>query len=986
MRYLTVLLLATTTLAADQFYVMPYDVDPAIEIDARIDDWENVPNVIVMDTADHVTFGKEALSGPDDLHATVRLAWRAGGVFIAAEVVDDRVQNPYVGFDMWKGDHVNLLLDFVPGSNPDQSRMGEGQAHIGISPGNFRPGDIDATTAEVVVFRPKGLPNEGARVASRRTDNGYVVEAFVPAAQLGIESLVMNKDANFEVAVSDSDGEPAHQDTMITGAPLAWEYVRARLRPMVFGDGNGKGKMPAREQALAQTLSIPAGGRESIVFQAEAPPAGRAPFLFFRARIDTPNVAGSSANAMRITLNGMPLDRDTLSNRPASSTLLNGMELAFVGGDGKIRVNYAPDFDAVDRHTDYQLLDNVKACEYEFNIAALAAEGDNELVFENISAARTENPMHILIGDVTWRVRAPEPEPTYAPAPTGPLAVIEPLAVTGRTYQSQSSGATIRVTTGSRAFDIASRFSTPDGKWNTSGNALFSHERHVDEHDRWLIVHDTFTNRTDNNLPIMQEHTATIGDDVQGVWLGGMFSRSARSRKALSENPSIYGQDSEAGIGMIALNDTFRVHIEQITADGMITLADRALVIPPGETYTAQWLIVPTPEPDFWRFINTARQQMGVNFTLDLVFSFVFRDVATYDWSDQTLRSYVENKSTNYIVRSFERNYLGSRPAHGYAFQQVPLDRWHAFVKRMNETLPDNVLTAAYMHCFLDAHENAAELFADDAKIDAQGHHIDYGGRYSYLKAFIPTLDNAYGRMFARNLDILLDEVDVDGIYWDEFTTSRGEYVYNMWDRRSGDINPRTFQLDRLKGSTALISRDFRAAMVRRIRESGPVYISGAPHTRTLAKMNIHAFTETGSISNCTRMLLYSPIALGDHLTERKFTDAYHVMLRALDYGNLYAWYSMTIFPIHKTLVEHMYPFTPIELHEGYLIGEERILTNRSGLFGWGNDSDFVAHVYDRDGKETDTIAVPRVVRDGKAYAEVRLPEGYAAAIVRKDK
>jgi hypothetical protein len=983
MRYLTVLLLATTALAADDFYVTPYDVDPAIEIDARLDDWENVPNAIVMNTAEHVTFGKEAWSGTDDLSATVRLAWRAGGVFIAAEVIDDRVQNPYVGFDMWKGDHVNLLLDFVPSTKPEQTRMGEGQAHIGISPGNFRPGDIDATAAEVVVFRPKGLPNEGARVASRRTDNGYVVEAFVPAAQLGIDALEMNKDANFEVAVSDSDGEPAHQDTMITGAPLAWEYVRARLQPMVFGDGNGKGQMPAREQALADSLAIPAGGRETIVFQAEAPPEGRAPFLFFRARIDTPNVGGSSANAMRITLNGKPLDRDTISNRPASSMLINGMELAFVGGGGKIRVNYAPDYDAVDRHTDYQLLDNVKACEYEFNVAALAAEGDNELVFENVSAAREDNPMRIVVGDVTWRVRTPEPEPTYAPAPTGPLTLFEPLAVAGRTYHTQSRDATLTVATGDRAFDIASRFSTPDGKWNTSSNAYFDHQRRVDEHDCWLIVSDTFTNRTEDNLPIMQEHTASIGQDVQGVWLAGMFSRTPRSRTARADNPSIYGQDGQAGIGMVALNDEFRVHVEQITADGAITLADRTLVVPPGETYTAQWLIVPTPQPDFWQFINTARQQMEVNFTLDLAFSFVFGDAATYEWSDEVLRNYVENKSTNFIARSFERTYKG-RPAHGFAFQQVPLDHWRAFVTRMNETLSDDVLTAAYVHCYLDAHEDATELFADDVKIDAQGHQIDYGGRYSYLKAFIPTLENAYGRMFAHTLDILLDDVGVDGIYWDEFTTSRGEYIYNMWDRHSGDINPRTFALDRLKGSTALISRDFRAAMTRHIRQRGPLYINGAPHTRTLGEMNIPAFTETGSISNCTHMLLYSPIALGDHHTERKFTDAYRVMLRALDHGCLYAWYNMSIFPTHKTLVEHMYPFTPIELHEGYVIGKERILTNRSGLFGWGDASDFVVHVYDRDGKQTDEIAVPRILRDGKAYAEMRLPEGYAAAIVRK--
>jgi len=83
------------------------------------------------------------------------------------------------------------------------------------------------------------------------------------------------------------------------------------------------------------------------------------------------------------------------------------------------------------------------------------------------------------------------------------------------------------------------------------------------------------------------------------------------------------------------------------------------------------------------------------------------------------------------------------------------------------------------------------------------------------------------------------------------------------------------------------------------------------------------------------------------------------------------------------TLTTYMFPITPVELHAGWIVGEERILTNRSGLFGWGDRSEFTARVFDRVGRETTEITVPRVIRDGAAYAEVRIPEGYAAAIIR---
>ena len=79
-----------------------------------------------------------------------------------------------------------------------------------------------------------------------------------------------------------------------------------------------------------------------------------------------------------------------------------------------------------------------------------------------------------------------------------------------------------------------------------------------------------------------------------------------------------------------------------------------------------------------------------------------------------------------------------------------------------------------------------------------------------------------------------------------------------------------------------------------------------------------------------------------------------------------------------------MFPFTPIELHAGYVIGKERILTNRSGLFGWGDDALFDIYVFDRVGKQTEGGEGQRIVRNGRAYAELRIPEGFSAAVVRK--
>ena len=98
----------------------------------------------------------------------------------------------------------------------------------------------------------------------------------------------------------------------------------------------------------------------------------------------------------------------------------------------------------------------------------------------------------------------------------------------------------------------------------------------------------------------------------------------------------------------------------------------------------------------------------------------------------------------------------------------------------------------------------------------------------------------------------------------------------------------------------------------------------------------------------------------------------------------MYYWYFDQIVTTEPTLTSVMFPITPIELGRGYIIGRERILTNTSGLFGWGDDSQFDVAVFDQRGKRTDSINVPRRMIDGKSFAEVRIAEGYAVGLIRR--
>jgi hypothetical protein len=60
-------------------------------------------------------------------------------------------------------------------------------------------------------------------------------------------------------------------------------------------------------------------------------------------------------------------------------------------------------------------------------------------------------------------------------------------------------------------------------------------------------------------------------------------------------------------------------------------------------------------------------------------------------------------------------------------------------------------------------------------------------------------------------------------------------------------------------------------------------------------------------------------------------------------------------------------------------------ITNRSGLFGWGDSSRHAMHVFDDQGRASPAFKSSMVIRDGLTFTELRLPEDYSAAIVRRN-
>lgn len=960
---------------------IPLKPDPPFAIDGRLEDWAHVPGVLQLDRAGQATWGGSCWTSPNDLSAKVRIAWRQDLLYLAAEVTDDHLRPSGRGGNLWKGDCVQLYLDLAPDGEPGRKHFGTGQFQVAFSPGNFQQsGDpLSDSPPEAYCFKPGQMPLPGAVVAAQPAEAGYSLEAAVPWAVLGIEHPSAGLPLRFEVAVFDTDGEEARPESLLSFSTKEWSMDRSRLHDAALAGTDGRAPEVVRRAPVFEAVTLKPAEKRSFSFSSPAPPAGLEAVLSLNARLDTPKVAGYT-QALRLTLNGTVLDGKRLVNKPLEIQGKDGRIHRLVAVD-RFTAYYAPDFTSADASS--YAIAGVKTGEFVLRVSDLLRDGENQLVIENACAPKVNRPLVAAACGIAFAAPPPPPKPKAGP-PTGPLPVCLPVKSPQSDFSVEElPEARLKVETGGEPFQLESLFSTPAGKWERGSNAFFAHSRQVERAAEALIIRDTFKNLTRENLPLMQRHEAFPSTPLRKIWLAGLSPAGLTGTSSAPENPSTLGVTEKTGLGLLPLNDEFQVHAANYATGDRLGLADHQFVLQPGQSYTAEWAVIPVPQPDHFSFINAARRLLDANFTLPHCFAFLRGGPSTEKWPDGTFADFIRLKSADLVCASIMYPLYQGRYPHGLAFQSVSRDSFKRYAERVRRLAPQ-ARSCVYFHCFINAEEDAARKFPEARVLRSDGSHADYG--QPFYGIFFPTRDNAYGQAIRRNVDLILDEIGADGVYWDELEYSAYAYHFgDPWDGCSADIDPKTMKIRRLKSSVALLSQPWRVALIQEIMARGPFIANGQPHTRTVARLKFPRFVETGSISNCTRAQLHSPIALGDHLTERSEADAYRNMVAALDYGCVSHWYSdLQVLPSYETITKHMYPITPVELHEGYLIGKERILTNRSGLFGWGDTSRHEVHVYDGTGREVMDFRAPAVEQDGALFTELRIAEGWSAAIVRK--
>jgi len=764
--------------------------------------------------------------------------------------------------------------------------------------------------------------------------------------------------------------------------------VRAAEEPMV--------RLVADERRTQSPSTI------KLEFELSAVPAGRQARLGLDARINWNSPAGSNP-WMAVSFNGQGLGESDLINKPFEFTMLCGMDTTWAYGPWW-RICYAPDFSDTLRtgQLPYAIPDS-DPFGFVWDVTRHVKAGQNVLRIRH-KKVLTQGSTLVLRN---IRVEIGEPvaskvQGIVRPAPTGPLPTYVAQGRKAVAMGVQLDGADLRLEVSGRTLQLRSRTNAPGGQWAEASQGdganlraewvAANHRvvRAVTVRDDHVQVADTISNTTQGLVGVMVEHRLVLPREPKQVLLGGHPTWAATQKGGRPYHPSALACFDDIAVGLIAEDDVFRVHVEAFREPGTIGLADPLLGIPPGGSHTLEWSVYPAPDGDYWDFINAVRRNWGANFTIpsaicfDPTTSAGTEDLGHYrEWLNRRgLKTLVSGQT--YFVED------GAQPkgilAEGTAIPMAK--RWCANIAdwtRKVHTVDPMARVLIYIHAQICTEPNAQVRYADCKLLDASGNHVTSPYHYP-VYIYLSTLENAYGKALMEAAKETLEVTGADGFYCDEMSWASRPYAYRgPWDGCTVAIDRKTHAVAGKRSSVCLLQQSWKVAFVEWLRRKGKEIIGNSPaNTRTMLDLHIPRFREMASYSFLIDTHLGSPWGLGNHDADR--TDRGHARQarRFLDHAGVfttYVWHDAPKVPPFQPL---MYPITPVELRAGMVLGRERILTNRSGRYGWPDGSPAKVHVIGPDGQRVAGSPVKEMGEKGQRRYEARMPSDHFAILVRQ--
>ena len=406
---------------------------------------------------------------------------------------------------------------------------------------------------------------------------------------------------------------------------------------------------------------------------------------------------------------------------------------------------------------------------------------------------------------------------------------------------------------------ITSDFSTPDGKRQgpDSIGATLATSRRVELVGAWTVVFERLHNVTAAPLPVLTRHS------LKAVGETRVCGRIA-PQWADPANPTLFTN----GIGLIALDDAFRVHVNAFTDGKSAYLCDLSRVIPAGGTQVMRWAC--RKADSYWEFADAARSLLGGVLPLPGPPAWLRLD---HGGDDGAIIKHAALTRCAYLVLPPTK--VNGVDAHGTALARQPLAAIGTELARWKWLLPSVKHLAYFDFGFLGTEADAAE-FPESVQRGADGKALYAQLQGGKLPMMFAQAGSRYAARLRETVDALLDTAP-DGIYIDLSECGGPTYHYGEpWDQVSGDVDYTTGKLLGLKSSVALLTQDYRVGLVRELLNAGiAVVCNMAPWTQDSTALGVPRFVEATRPEHFPSAHLYTPQAyLGGSATTQDEADA----------------------------------------------------------------------------------------------------------------
>ena len=179
------------------------------------------------------------------------------------------------------------------------------------------------------------------------------------------------------------------------------------------------------------------------------------------------------------------------------------------------------------------------------------------------------------------------------------------------------------------------------------------------------------------------------------------------------------------------------------------------------------------------------------------------------------------------------------------------------------------------------------------------------------------------------------DKIGADGIYWDELDWISTKYTFDRWDGHSAILDAQ-YRIRKKMACVHLLSLSAKVNLIQYIHAKGGILIGNSVATSdTLTRLHFPRFVDRRRVVPRPIPPLLADLAGRSPDGEGFFGPVGRHSCQA-DVGNgLLLLRGSQAALRHDT--QHMFPFTPVELHRGWLIGKERIITAVPGTFTLGD-------------------------------------------------